>query len=211
MSDRREQIIRAATELLQESGYEGMTVRKVAARAGIGASTLRHYFRTQRDLARAVGERHMAEQLRDLRIADDGVPPAERLVECLLQFLPGSDQEREALRDVAGLIGTALGPGSTSAQHDAYREAVRIGDGAVTGWLRILAGQGHVAGVSGPGGAGEADQLEDSDDATLARHARLLLAVTDGLAIRTIAEDGPVTLEDVRAHLHDVVTRVVLT
>ena len=43
-------IIRAARELFQEGGYDGATMRQIAARAGLGLGTLSNYVAVKRDL-----------------------------------------------------------------------------------------------------------------------------------------------------------------
>ena len=54
LDTRREEIVLAAADLAAERGLSAVTVRAVAARAGIGASTLRHYFPTQSELYHAM-------------------------------------------------------------------------------------------------------------------------------------------------------------
>lgn len=53
-SDRRQEIIAAALELLAEEGYAGASLRKLAARLGIAQPSLYHYFRTKEDLVEQV-------------------------------------------------------------------------------------------------------------------------------------------------------------
>ena len=49
-SDTRERIIAAAVEVFAESGYDGTTMRAIAARAGVDSALLHHYFGTKADL-----------------------------------------------------------------------------------------------------------------------------------------------------------------
>ena len=79
----RDRIIAAATEMMQE-GAPRLSVRAVAARAGVGASTLRHHFPTQRDLINAALTATYDAAMPDERIRDTSIPPRERLVECIL-------------------------------------------------------------------------------------------------------------------------------
>jgi AcrR family transcriptional regulator len=53
-TDRRQEIIGAALELLAEEGYAGASLRKLAARLGIAQPSLYHYFRTKEDLVEQV-------------------------------------------------------------------------------------------------------------------------------------------------------------
>ncbi|MFS0892747.1 TetR family transcriptional regulator [Microbacterium sp. 179-I 3D3 NHS] len=55
-SDSRERIIAAAVHEFGEQGYDGATVRSIAARAGVDSALVHHYFGTKADLfAEAVG------------------------------------------------------------------------------------------------------------------------------------------------------------
>ena len=49
-SDTRERIIAAAVEVFAESGYDGTTMRAIAARAGVDSALLHQYFGTKADL-----------------------------------------------------------------------------------------------------------------------------------------------------------------
>ena len=55
-SDARERILAASVEEFGEHGYDGATVRGIAARAGVDSALVHHYFGTKADLfAEAVG------------------------------------------------------------------------------------------------------------------------------------------------------------
>ncbi len=49
-SDARDRIIAAATDEFGQLGYDGATMRGIAARAGVDAALLHHYFGTKADL-----------------------------------------------------------------------------------------------------------------------------------------------------------------
>lgn len=53
-SDRRQEILAVALELLAEEGYAGASLRKLAGRLGIAQPSLYHYFRTKEDLVEQV-------------------------------------------------------------------------------------------------------------------------------------------------------------
>lgn len=129
MADRREEIIQAAIELAQKEGPKAATVRAVAQHAGIGASTLRYYFPTQSDLGRAVAERLISSATPDLNIRDSSRPPHERLAECMIQFLPPTDESVEAM---------------VSAWVAQMARLYEVGLGRITGWLQALAQEGHI-------------------------------------------------------------------
>src|SRR5699024_12826505 len=87
---KREDIIAAAIRLAEESqpGEANLSVRAVAKEAGVGPSTLRHYFPTQADLHEAVALRSIDTVINDFSIADSSRAPADRLYDCCDQFLP---------------------------------------------------------------------------------------------------------------------------
>jgi AcrR family transcriptional regulator len=51
----REKLLRATIELLQERGYQGLTTKEVASRAGFSNGALMHHFSTKADLVIAAG------------------------------------------------------------------------------------------------------------------------------------------------------------
>jgi AcrR family transcriptional regulator len=57
----REKLLRATVEVLQERGYNGLTTKEVAARAGFSNGALMHHFSTKADLVIATGA-HIYEQ-----------------------------------------------------------------------------------------------------------------------------------------------------
>lgn len=168
MTERRDAIIAAARELVAEAGMGSLSVRAVAARAGIGASTLRHYFPTQQDLYDAVLGASFEEHLADLRIRDTGVAPALRLTECLWQFLPERDADDRLLEQWLAQYLAVLSPDASGDNRRAWEALVKHGRQRIIDWLQILADEGL---------------LRDDDPA---RPARLLVAVVDGLALDLI-------------------------
>lgn len=191
MSDRREEILAAARSLAAEQGMSSLSVRTVAARAGIGASTLRHYFPSQRVLYDAVLGEVMARHLQDLRIRDESVPPGERLAECLAQFLPDRDAVDGALESWFATVVTLVGPDATPELRRGWAALVRHSRARVEQWLEILAGQGLLR-------QGEP-----------ARHARLLLATVDGIGLAMLMPEGALTRAEADEVLSDVVGAVV--
>lgn len=60
---RRDALINAALELISEGPPGAVTVRAIAARAGVTQGLIRHYFKTKEDLKRAAYQRHMSQML----------------------------------------------------------------------------------------------------------------------------------------------------
>lgn len=188
-TDRREQIVQAAVALVREGGLDVLSVRAVAARAGIGASTLRHYFPRQRDLNVAVAARLMSVQIDDRRIHDRHVDPAERLLECLSQFL-AEDDDRAHLVAWLDLL-----HGAVTQREDSLRGQVLAGFGAagderVTAWLEQLASEGHL------------------DAAEVERGALGLLVRLDGLGLAMLDPSLPVDRAEAERMLAEDVERL---
>ncbi|MCJ1694313.1 TetR/AcrR family transcriptional regulator [Rathayibacter caricis] len=172
--NRREEILRAARALAAEHGVAALSVRAVAARAGIGASTLRHHFPTQRALYDAVVAELFDPGLGDLRIDDRRVDPLERLLECVGQFLPAEDAP-PALGGWFALHAASAGPGSTE-QGRALVAALDASSRASTvRWIDLLAEEGVLR--RGP----------------LEQHVELILALVDGLRLRMLVPGSGTT------------------
>jgi AcrR family transcriptional regulator len=172
MSDTRAKIISAATEILMDGTDSRPSVRTVAARAGVGASTLRHHFRTQRELVDAVLESIYREAMPDERIGDASVPADVRLAECLSSLLTpvGSpEQAREMWRQ---LFRTFIDSDQRTAG-PRYAALVRHTRQRVESWLAVLEAEGAL-----PAG-----------DRALRAH--YLITVVDGLAVgRTLPDEA---------------------
>lgn len=184
---RRDQIVEAARALLEEGEPRALSVRVVAARSGVGASTLRHYFPTQLDLRSAVLATYIDDAIGDARILDEAITPRDRLIECLLQFLPPTLDATTWRLAIGGLFG------EESAVKGGDRTWALLAEryhGRVAAWLGILVAEGAVEG--------------DVD-----RHARFLVAVVDGLAIGRLAEASATRDSDERQVIEDAVDAVV--
>ncbi|MFC6287227.1 TetR/AcrR family transcriptional regulator [Nocardioides sp. GCM10027113] len=192
MIDRREQILIAAQGIANESGLSAMTVRNVAERAAIGASTLRHYFPTQQALYDAVVGRSFDSQLSDRRIRDRRVGAARRLVECLAQFLPEHERDRHRLDGWVGLYAAAVGPARTDAGGRLLSSLAGHARTRVDGWLAVLDSESRLQ----PG--------------SREQHTTTCLALVDGLCLGLVARPAEVSVAEAHAVLADVVTRAVV-
>lgn len=192
MTDRREQIVRAARELVAEQGIDALSVRNTAARAGIGASTLRHYFPTQQALYDATISASFNAMLEDLRIADPQVPPGDRLLECLLQFLPPTEAQVHTLLDWLNMYAAALGPERTEQGGRALASLSELGRQRVIRWLEVLRTEGR---------------LRPGDPAG---HASLLMVHLDGLCLALLTPGSDTTLARAREQLGAVIRAMVV-
>ncbi|GGP43346.1 TetR/AcrR family transcriptional regulator [Saccharothrix coeruleofusca] len=166
---RRQEIVDAARALLAEDPEATLTVRAVAERAGIGASTLRHYFPTQRSLHQAVFAAALDGTPSDLRIHDTSLPAEVRLRECLAQLLPPLQPADQSTADKwLKVLNAAFGPGGGTEARNAWASYTARALDAIAGWLRVLTEQGAVP---------------EADDK---RRARFLLTVVEGIALTRI-------------------------
>lgn len=187
--DRREQILTAAEDLLAEGGLGAATVRAVAARAGIGASTMRYWFPTQEQLSAAVAQRVLAATFHDERITERSVPATVRLAECVAQFLPRPDQpaavQSQQMHAWLALITSAVGPGASVMGRTLYAGALVASRESVERWLHLLADEGAL------------------DHRDVARAALSLLTRIDGLGMGLALPGSTLDLETAHQILRD--------
>lgn len=183
----REKIIAAAAEIMREDSGVQASVRTVAARAGVGASTLRHHFPSQRDLFDAVMTTVYEQALPDDWIRDPVLPARDRLAGCLRNMLTPVGSAAQARAVWGTLFRTFIEPEATPDAQTAYLVFARQARQRVESWLAVLVAEGA---------------LPEGDDA---RRARFLLTVVNGLSIeRALPAEGTV-LEDESAVLEDAV------
>lgn len=164
-SGTREKILIAAATMLGEDATARLSVRAVAARAGVSTGSLRHFFPTQQELIDAVVAVIHEVEIEGDPITDLSLPADERLLACLQQFLTYVGTGERA-RDVWRGVYRAYIEQVPSADAAAvYVSLEREGQRRIEGWLRALADEGALP----------ADGIE--------RHARFLSALLNGLSI----------------------------
>ena len=188
--DRREEIVEAARAIVSEEGIEAVSVRSVARRAGIGASTLRHYFPTQGDLYDVLLEPTVDRMLSDLRIRDRRVSPHRRLTECLMQYFPDDLMRPETMSLWFATYAAAVGPGATEQGARTLGRMVVLSRDRIVSWLEVLGDEGALA---------------------VDRRAALLLVLAslDGICVQLITPETVFTPDDVRPTLELALTAVV--
>lgn len=162
----RVRILDAAKAIAKESAASRLSVRAVAARAGVGMGTLRYHFATQRELLDAVLSSLYEEALPDERIRDPSVPAEERLLACCRHMLDPvgiGDRAREVWADI---FETFIAPDASRDHRTGYVEMRRQAALRVEGWISILAEEGAI-----PRGDNKA-------------RTDFLLAILDGLALQ---------------------------
>jgi TetR/AcrR family fatty acid metabolism transcriptional regulator len=95
-ADKREAILRAATQVFARNGYFQSQVADVARAAGIAAGTVYLYFRSKDDILVSLFERTMREAIADGRAALEGVTdPRERLTRLARLHLERLGRDRD--------------------------------------------------------------------------------------------------------------------
>src|SRR5690606_37502973 len=98
-AERREQILRAACEVVSDKGYKALRVTDVAKRAKISTGSVHYYFETKRDLVHAAFERNFARSLeRRKSILDRHSNARDRLRAFVDSYLPHDDETAAAWR-----------------------------------------------------------------------------------------------------------------
>lgn len=161
----REKILAAAATMLGEDPTARLSVRAVAARAGVSTGSLRHFFPTQRLLVDAVVDAVSDLDIPDDPIHDTDVPPAERLVACLRQHLAQIGTGARAREYWRGVHDSYIAADLSADDVARFRSLERLGLHFFERWLRVLADEGVVP----------ADDVE--------RRARFLGTVLNGLAV----------------------------
>lgn len=170
----RDRILRAAMEMFGEDPGAKLSVRAVAARAGLSTGSLRYHFPTQRELQDEVLTRIYDLVISDDRIHDSSVPARDRLVDCLRQVLTRvgvGERAREGMRKV---VDEFVAPEPTEEIRAAYLAVEREARRRVEYWLTALTNDGA---------------LPEGDNT---RRARFLITVVNGLGLERAlpAEDS---------------------
>ncbi|MDN5920217.1 MAG: TetR/AcrR family transcriptional regulator [Pseudonocardia sp.] len=137
-AQRRRQIADALWRVADEQGLDAVSLRRVAAEAGVSMGLVQHYFASRDEMLlfamEAVGERVARECGAALaEMADPG--PRDRVGVLLRQWLPADEQRRrEARSQFAFLVGGVGGPAGTflrdgMAMLRAHVEAEIVADG----------------------------------------------------------------------------------
>ncbi|GEK22036.1 TetR/AcrR family transcriptional regulator [Cellulomonas xylanilytica] len=170
----RDKILIAAASMLGENPTARLSVRSVAARAGVSTGSLRHFFPTQQALVDTVVAGVYDVEIPGDPIRDLDTPPADRLVACLQQVLAlvgTGEKARQSWRSVHDAY-LATAPSQDAAT--TYVALERLGRRRFERWLAILADEGA---------------LPPGDDE---KRARFLMTVVNGLAAeRALPADGP--------------------
>jgi AcrR family transcriptional regulator len=171
----RDKVLLAAMQMFGENPAAKLSVRAVAARAGVSTGSLRYHFPTQRELQDEVLTRIYDLVAPDDRIHDSSVPARDRLVECLRQVLTGVGLGARARAATLKVVEEFIAPEPTEENRAAYLAIEREVRHRVEYWLTVLVNEGAIP-----------------DDGGNTRRARFLLTVINGLGMERAlpAEDS---------------------
>ncbi|MFE7846194.1 TetR family transcriptional regulator [Microbacterium sp. NPDC057407] len=105
-SDARERIVAAAVEEFGEAGYDGATIRAIAARAGVDSALVHHHFGTKADLFSETVEAPMRP---DLALPEILAGPRDRVGERIVRYILETWEQPEVQRRGVVLLRTAVG------------------------------------------------------------------------------------------------------
>ncbi|TWX34961.1 TetR family transcriptional regulator [Frigoribacterium sp. ACAM 257] len=177
LDDRRRIVGEAAWRVLVRDGPTEVSVRKVAAEAGLPPSSLRYTFPTQasvRDAAVALLVSRLRERV-DRAASASGGHDAARAV--LLELLPLDDERRAEMEVTVAFAALALTDASLRTAHEQTHAAVRDVCALALAHLDAPASARAAGATSTPG----APRLADVD-------VELTHAVVDGLALHLLAQ-----------------------
>lgn len=184
----RERIIIAAAEMVSADPSARLSVRAVAARAGVSPGSLRYHFPTQRELQDTVLRTIYEVVAPDDRINDQSIPARDRLVECLRNVLAPAGVGAQARESWAQIYEAFIAPEPTAESTEAYQAFWQQAQRRVEGWLAVLTAEGAVS--TGP---------ETGD---LTERVRFLMTVVDGLSVERALPSEESTLAAETATLY---------
>lgn len=177
-TERREQILSAACQVISEIGFKSLRVADVAKRARTSTGTVHYYFDTKTDLMRAAFEYNFERSVeRRKPILDQYPDPRERLRAFVESYLPHDEITVTAWHVWAELWVEAL--------HDA--DLQELNERVYGEWRRI------VAAIIRDGQDG--GHFDDNDPVVW---ANALISMIDGLALQVLMGSKSMTLERMR-------------
>ncbi|SEG90133.1 DNA-binding transcriptional regulator, AcrR family [Thermomonospora echinospora] len=178
-AERREQILRAACEVISEKGYKALRVTDVARHAKLSTGSVHYYFETKRDLVHAAFEWNFSRSLERRKSILDRHPNArDRLHAFVDSYLPRDDETAAAWRVWAETWVEAL--------HDP--DLRKLNERIYGEWRGIIAEIIRL---------GQAEGLITPGDPVLL--ANVLVSMIDGLAIQALVGSKHMTIGRMRS------------
>ena len=179
---RRAELAEAVWRIVDRDGLGAVSVRHVAAEAGVSAGSLRHVLASREEMLDAAMEL-VVERARDRFTARARLPLRNRddLVALLAELLPLDEERRLELRTHLGLVVAGSGQAGTVAWRTRFDAAVREA-------CRTVLRGGVGAGLLAP-------------DLDLEGEASRLHVLVDGLALHLLGPGEDIDGDDARAAL----------
>jgi AcrR family transcriptional regulator len=171
---RRWEIVYALWLVIAQQGIEGVSLRHVAAEAGVSMGRIQHYFGTKEALVLAGCASLVQSAYGGYQETADAAP-RERLLHVVSQQIPRDDAGRMGVSVWYAYVAKSI---NDSAVRLVLAEARR---GAEEECVRLIR-----ADLAGRTGASPGD---DADDPAALQQARRLLALADGLTLRVLVGD----------------------
>ncbi|MEM9045415.1 MAG: TetR/AcrR family transcriptional regulator [Pseudomonadota bacterium] len=118
LSDKELMILDCALGLLQETGDAGLTMRKLAERAGMRLSNVQYYFKSRDDVLKAMATRYFKECTREIRLLTQDKPGSTMRERAHLLILTGL-QHGDELSDMCRIFRELW---AISSRNDAIRD-----------------------------------------------------------------------------------------
>lgn len=166
--ERKARLAEAVWEIVLEHGISAVSVRSVAARAGMAAGSLRHLFPTQSELIEFSAELMVERATERVSAVVPGPDPVEYVVAVISELLPLTPATRREFElNMALIAETPANPGLARARDDAHARLLDL-------FVRL------------------AGFLRDEDPAEAGpRHdGRRLLALCDGLGLHLLHQSA---------------------
>ena len=171
--DSRDKIIAAAVDMRMKDRDASLSVRAVAAAAGVSVGTLRHFFPTQRQLRNAVFSELFAKVYPDGDLYDRSLPARERLLARLQQRLATGGTVEQTIQIWNDTFKEVVGPDSSETARIEFAERGRHTIELISHWLKVLIDEGSMP------------------DGNVEQRAQFLLTVSTGILIdRVLPWDG---------------------
>ncbi|WP_218829006.1 TetR/AcrR family transcriptional regulator [Rhodococcus sp. 14-1411-2a] len=138
----RDRILIAAATMVSEDPGTRLSVRAVAARAGVSTGSLRHFFPTQRALMDEVAAGITGLVANKNDIEDTTVPAEGRLLACMQQVLSATGTGEQARDTWRRTFGTYLSSELNADAIDTYNALSAAGLRHIEHWLDVLEEEG---------------------------------------------------------------------
>lgn len=140
----RSKILIAAATMLGENPTARLSVRAIAARAGVSTGSLRHFFPTQRELIDAVVAGIYDLDIPDDPINDHSLTPTERLIACLRLVLAQVGVGARARQQWGALYEVYVASAPSDDEAATYLALERMGRHRIERWLASLVEEGAI-------------------------------------------------------------------